>query len=48
MFCKYCGKQVEEGSRFCVYCGNPMIPEESEIILQEVKTETGKESADAL
>lgn len=21
MFCKYCGKQVEEGSRFCGYCG---------------------------
>ena len=21
MFCQHCGKQIEEGSRFCKYCG---------------------------
>lgn len=24
MFCKYCGQEVEEGSRFCSGCGNPI------------------------
>ena len=33
MYCKYCGKQLEDGTRFCVYCGKtqetgsqPIIP----------------------
>lgn len=26
MFCSKCGKQIEEGSRFCPYCGNVQEP----------------------
>ena len=46
--CEKCKMRNDLDARFCVYCGNPIIPEESEIILQEVMTEIGKESADAL
>lgn len=24
MYCRNCGKEVEEGEKFCVYCGNPL------------------------
>lgn len=27
MFCQNCGKQLEEGSRFCPYCGAKNGPE---------------------
>lgn len=27
MFCQNCGKQIEEGSRFCPYCGAKNIPD---------------------
>ena len=25
MFCRHCGKEIEEGGRFCKYCGQPVI-----------------------
>jgi len=27
MFCKYCGKQLEDGSRFCTACGQSLVEE---------------------
>ena len=38
MKCKYCGKDLMEGAKFCVYCGKP-IEEENLIQQQEVKQE---------
>ena len=29
MFCKYCGKELEEGTKFCPYCGK--MQEESAV-----------------
>ncbi len=27
MFCKHCGKEIEDGSGFCSFCGEPVRPE---------------------
>lgn len=24
MFCKYCGKEIEDDSKFCKFCGNAL------------------------
>ena len=29
MFCIHCGKQLEDGSRFCQYCGNAQTPQQA-------------------
>lgn len=26
MYCRHCGKEIEEGGRFCKYCGTPVVP----------------------
>ena len=31
MFCDNCGKQLEDGSKFCIYCGASLIDDEVEI-----------------
>ena len=36
MFCTHCGKEIEEGSKFCYYCGDEVNPEE-ELELPELK-----------
>ena len=28
MTCKYCGKEIEENSRFCTWCGEKVLPQE--------------------
>lgn len=28
MTCKYCGKEIEENSRFCTWCGENVVPKE--------------------
>jgi uncharacterized membrane protein YvbJ len=48
MYCKHCGKQIDEDSVFCQYCGKPQdvvtdsVTETVSII--EAKTATDKES----
>lgn len=37
MFCNQCGKEISENSRFCSFCGNPVMNEEKEIINEENK-----------
>ena len=32
MFCRFCGKSVKDGSRFCVYCGQKLVNDEGERI----------------
>ena len=32
MYCRYCGKLVEDDSAFCKYCGNNLV---SEIIVKK-------------
>ena len=45
MFCSHCGKEIEEGVRFCKYCGQPVIlaqkngPEEGRQQREEVRRE---------
>ncbi len=34
MFCQKCGKQLEEGTKFCPYCGNSTQPTVSETIAE--------------
>lgn len=41
MFCSNCGKNIADGSKFCRYCGAPVMPaEEFETKAEEVKTPT--------
>lgn len=35
MFCKYCGKEIEESSKFCEHCGKN-LNEEPQTIIREV------------
>lgn len=28
MYCRRCGKQLPDGTQFCVYCGTPVTPEQ--------------------
>lgn len=44
MFCKYCGKEIEDGSTFCPYCGQrldeevkekPVVEEKKEPVVEE-------------
>lgn len=37
MFCKYCGKEVKEGAKFCENCGKPLNDEP--VVVEEVKQE---------
>ncbi len=39
MFCGYCGKQIDDDSKFCIYCGQKTIK------YQETSSEAGRESA---
>ena len=32
MFCKNCGNEIKENSRFCDSCGTPVISPETEVI----------------
>lgn len=29
MYCKYCGKEMEDGARFCSSCGKETAPDQS-------------------
>ena len=29
MYCKKCGKEIEEGAKFCTYCGNQIEEKDS-------------------
>lgn len=40
MFCKYCGKELDDDAKFCKYCGK--------IVRGEAKTEDQKKSAKGL
>jgi hypothetical protein len=42
MFCGSCGKELEEGTKFCDSCGAKTEPENAEAVVEEVKTDTGK------
>ena len=51
MKCKYCGKDLMEGAKFCVYCGKPIEVEEhvivkSEPIAQKVEQSTNETISD--
>lgn len=35
MFCKYCGKQIKDGTSFCVYCGRPQGIKQPAPVTQE-------------
>ena len=41
MFCKYCGKELKDGSKYCVYCGKKLTEERTERL--EKLENTGKE-----
>lgn len=45
MFCESCGREVENGDKFCPYCGKPVVAgqEINQETEQEVKQETGQE-----
>ncbi len=45
MFCEHCGKKLEEGARFCEFCGQPTgdVPEERPEPAREVRTEPVRE-----
>lgn len=32
MFCRFCGKEIEDNSKFCNYCGNKLEVDDIEII----------------
>ncbi len=43
MFCSKCGKQLEDGAKFCSGCGEAIakeLPKENDQVLEEVKEET--------
>ena len=40
MFCKYCGKELDDDAKFCKYCGK--------IVRGEAQTEDRKKSAKGL
>ena len=35
MYCTYCGKEINDGSKFCSHCGNPVV----EIVGEKPKTD---------
>ena len=37
MFCSNCGKQIPDGSKFCPYCGAPVMKIVSETSLKQAK-----------
>lgn len=42
MYCKNCGKLVEEGNKFCPYCGTKVIETENKVekaVLDEAQTD---------
>ena len=41
MFCQKCGKQIEEGSQFCQYCGVKNTAE-PEVVKQDVPVKKEK------
>lgn len=42
MFCKNCGKEIEENSTFCPSCGAKLVQEESQTQVTETKLEPKK------
>lgn len=34
MFCSKCGKQAEDGSRFCIFCGSPFETQDANLVRQ--------------
>ncbi len=40
MKCKYCGEELDEGAKFCTYCGKPVEEEKQENIPEETVEET--------
>lgn len=44
MYCKKCGKQVEDGSSFCPYCGADLKEQEVEVVEANVESEKPQES----
>ncbi|OIQ61460.1 hypothetical protein MOTE_00230 [Moorella thermoacetica] len=54
MFCQYCGKKINEGSRFCSGCGHELRSNNNEdtliqarLSLDQVKQEEGSEHTTA-
>lgn len=44
MFCKHCGKQIDEDSQYCKYCGRILESVNNQIINNEVTLKTKEES----
>ena len=43
MYCKYCGKQIADDSRFCQHCG-----EKIEVVLESSKNDSETDSNDSV
>ncbi len=39
MFCEHCHNQVEEGIKFCPYCGEKLQPSQGDNIVNDIKSE---------
>ena len=44
MFCKHCGKQIDEDSQYCKYCGKILESVNNQIINNVVTLKTKEES----
>jgi len=44
MFCKYCGKEINDSSVFCSNCGKKLIIDPNEISLDKKESDTRKDS----
>ena len=47
MFCRKCGKKIEDGNKFCTYCGEEVLPI-GYVKKEEIKLEENKEVQDAV
>lgn len=46
MYCKHCGKEIKEGSKFCKHCGNEIISKTEDTQQNDKTIEATEESAD--
>jgi H+/gluconate symporter-like permease len=36
MFCKHCGKQIDNDSKFCIYCGSPLTNSNTQVKNEQI------------